>query len=196
VISTEARTGPETLETRPRPAQQAGFNPQRDAKNGQRSLGDIADTLKSVLGPYVDDGQVSINHNGSWVEVTLKSALLFPSGSADLSDQAKIILRDVSRVLKPLPNPVHVEGYTDNVPINTKAFPSNWELSAARAASVVHLFARFGVDPRRLAAVGYGEFRPIADNSTEEGRRKNRRVTLIIGTGDGNGRDPGRGGKR
>jgi chemotaxis protein MotB len=75
---------------------------------------------------------------------------------------------------------VRVEGYTDDRPISTSQFPSNWELSAARAASVVHLFSRTGMLPERLAMIGYGEFRPIADNATEQGRNSNRRVLLVI----------------
>jgi len=78
---------------------------------------------------------------------------------------------------------VHVEGFTDDVPINTLTFPSNWELSAARAASVVTLFAKTGIDPTRLAAIGYGEYRPVADNDTEAGRAKNRRVVVVVMSG-------------
>lgn len=75
---------------------------------------------------------------------------------------------------------MHVEGFTDNVPISTVLFPSNWELSTARAASIVRLLAMDGVDPSRLAAVGYGEFQPVADNATPEGRARNRRVVLVV----------------
>jgi chemotaxis protein MotB len=86
----------------------------------------------------------------------------------------------LAEVLAEVPNAVRVEGYTDDRPINTYQFPSNWELSAARAASVVHLFVGDGIPPERLAMIGYGEFRPIADNATQEGRNANRRVLLII----------------
>ena len=79
---------------------------------------------------------------------------------------------------------MRVEGHTDNRPINTKTFPSNWELSAARAASVVHLFAKGGVDPARLAVIGLGEFRPAQSNDTVEGRNANRRVLIVILAGD------------
>ena len=77
-------------------------------------------------------------------------------------------------------NPVTVEGYTDNVPISTARYASNWELSAARAASVVRAFAGLGIDPDRLAAVGYGEQHPVATNATPEGRAHNRRVTIVV----------------
>jgi chemotaxis protein MotB len=75
---------------------------------------------------------------------------------------------------------LRVEGHTDNVPINTPSFRSNWELSAARAASVVRLFMQRGIDPARLAVIGLGEFRPVADNATEQGRNQNRRVMVVI----------------
>jgi chemotaxis protein MotB len=77
-------------------------------------------------------------------------------------------------------NGIRVEGHTDNVPISTLQFPSNWELSAARAASVVHFLMRLGVAPSRLAAIGFGEHRPVADNGRDEGRQRNRRVTIVV----------------
>jgi len=88
-------------------------------------------------------------------------------------------------IVKPLKNEIFVEGHTDNVPISTLTFPSNWELSSARAASVVNYLSRQGVEPERMAAIGYGEFRPIASNDAPEGRGKNRRVTLIIRSSQG-----------
>jgi chemotaxis protein MotB len=112
--------------------------------------------------------------------VDMKDKLLFPSGSAKLSRAAVKVLRDISRILANLPNQIQVEGNTDNRPIHTDEYPSNWELSAARAASVVHLMTRMGVTPNRMSAIGYGEHRPIAKNDTEEGRQKNRRVTLVV----------------
>ncbi len=148
--------------------------------NQDQQLAAIAGELESVMSALIGDDLVEIQQNQDWVEVTMKSKMLFESGSARLSRQALQALRKVTRIIKPLTNSIHVEGYTDNIPIDTLFFPSNWELSAARAASVVHLFARFGVNPSRLAAIGYGEYQPIADNTTEEGRSTNRRIALII----------------
>lgn len=148
--------------------------------NQDQQLAAIAGELESVMSALIGDDLVEIQQNQDWVEVTMKSKMLFESGSARLSRQALQALRKITRIIKPLDNSIHVEGYTDNIPIDTLFFPSNWELSAARAASVVHLFARFGVDPSRLAAIGYGEYQPIADNTTEEGRSINRRIVLII----------------
>jgi chemotaxis protein MotB len=138
--------------------------------------------LRSTLSPFIDQELVNITKSDRGIEVEMKSKMLFESGSARLSRDALQVLRNVAEILKPLPNQILVEGHTDNVPIRTIAFPSNWELSAARAASVVHLFTRQGVDSSRLAAIGYGEFRPVGDNETEEGRQKNRRVALIMMT--------------
>jgi chemotaxis protein MotB len=138
--------------------------------------------LRSTLSPFIDQELVTITKSDRGIEVEMKSKMLFESGSARLSRDALTVLRNVADILKPLPNQILVEGHTDNVPIRTIAFPSNWELSAARAASVVHLFTRQGVDSSRLAAIGYGEFRPVGDNETEEGRQKNRRVALIMMT--------------
>src|SRR6202034_1409159 len=81
---------------------------------------------------------------------------------------------------KPFPNPVRVEGHTDNRPIKTASYPSNWELSAARAASVVHEFTKVGIDPLRLEIVGFGEFHPRQTNDTVEGRNANRRVSILV----------------
>ena len=125
-------------------------------------------------------GLVDVRTTEFGVEVEIKTSLLFPSGSARLVDGALPVLRDLSAILKTFPNAVQVEGFTDNVPINTEVFPSNWELSAGRAASVVHVFTRNGVRPERLVAIGYGEHRPVAENATPEGRSRNRRVVVVI----------------
>ncbi len=143
---------------------------------------------RSIL-PQIDKDMVEVRLQEDRVELELKSSILFSSGSARLVEQAIPILEDVATVLKGFPNPIQVEGFTDNVPIRTVAFPSNWELSAARAASVVHLFMKYGVRPERMTAIGHGEYRPVADNDTLEGRRKNRRVVIVIPSGE-NQREP------
>jgi chemotaxis protein MotB len=133
-----------------------------------------------MLETYVEQKLVDVTFSDNRVMVNMKDKMLFASGSASLSNAAVTVLRDISRVLATVPNPLQVEGNTDNRPIHTQEFPSNWELSAARAASVVHLLTRLGIDPSRLSAIGYGEHRPAASNDTEEGRAENRRVTLVI----------------
>ena len=123
---------------------------------------------------------VNVRRGEQWLEVEFKSSLLFSSGRARVARDAVPMIEELAAILTGFPNPLQVEGFTDDIPIKTATFPSNWELSATRAASVVALLADFGVAPHRMAAVGFGEHRPIADNSTPEGRSRNRRVVLVI----------------
>ncbi len=173
----------EVIETKGKP-ESDGAGKQGDAAGGKAnaSLAETAANLESTLSPFIADDLVSVTQTKRGVEVEMKSKMLFTSGSARLSRTAIKLLRDVANILKPLPNNIHVEGHTDNVPIRTMMFPSNWELSAARAASVVHLLGRFGITQNRMAAIGFGEHQPTAENTTEDGRQKNRRVALIIKT--------------
>jgi chemotaxis protein MotB len=140
----------------------------------------VADELAISLQDYVEGGLVRINQVGGRVEIEMKERMLFGSGEARLSREALRALRGLARTLARIPSHLQVEGHTDNVPISSAAFPSNWELSAARAASVVHYLARAGVEPWRMAAVGLGEHRPIAENADRLGRAANRRVTIVV----------------
>lgn len=151
-------------------------NTERDRKN----LNKIQRQLERSFGNMIESDQVSLKRTGRGIEVEISSSILFDSGSALIQPQAVPVLTDVAATIKNFPNAVRVEGFTDDVPIETAAFPSNWELSAGRAASVVHILSDEGVDPFRLAAIGYGEYRPIASNTTAEGRLRNRRVLLVI----------------
>lgn len=140
----------------------------------------ITDSLTEQFSELINNDLVAINSNDLWAEIEIKSSVLFPSGKAAPSKAAVTIVKQIASELKKSPNPIHVEGFTDNVPISNEVFPSNWELSAARAAAVVRLLSEGGVAAERLAAVGYGEFQPVADNNTAEGRQKNRRVVMVI----------------
>jgi chemotaxis protein MotB len=115
-----------------------------------------------------------------WLEIEINTDILFPSGSGAFAAQAEPVLDKLGEVLKPFPNPIRVEGHTDDRPIRTSAFPSNWELSAARAASVVHQFTKQGIDPLRLEIVGFGEFHPRQPNDSVDGRNANRRVAILV----------------
>lgn len=128
----------------------------------------------------IDSELVTISSNEMWLQIELKDSILFDSGDTEPGLQAQAIFDEIATILKDYPNPVQVEGYTDNMPINNARFPSNWELSAARASSIVKWLANKGVAPQRLSAVGYGEFQPVATNGTSEGRAENRRVALMI----------------
>lgn len=140
----------------------------------------INDRIEEAFGDLLEQKLITVRGNEDWLEVELKSSLLFESGDARLTTTALELLGSISTILKDQPNPVRVEGFTDNIPINTPLYPSNWELSTARASAVVQLFTEEGMDPGRLAAIGYGEFQPIVENTTEQGRSRNRRVVLMI----------------
>jgi chemotaxis protein MotB len=157
----------------------------RAASTSQASGGDgavtrVVDELAISLQDYVDGGLVRINQVGGRVEIEMRERMLFGSGEARLARDALPPLRDMAKTLARIPSHLQVEGHTDNVPIASAAFPSNWELSAARAASVVHFLARAGIEPWRMAAVGLGEHRPIAENADARGRATNRRVTIVV----------------
>jgi len=151
-----------------------------DPVGEQRNLERIRDEVRQALQPLIDKKLVTMRTNKDWLEIEIRTDILFPSGVAKLSDQAGEVLRKLAGIMAPFPNPLRVEGYTDDVPIDTAVYPSNWELSAARAASVARLFADHGVDPARLGIIGWGEYRPAASNDTVEGRNRNRRVLLVV----------------
>jgi len=146
----------------------------------QENLQRIQDEVQQALQPLIDRSLVVVRRTQSWLEIEIRTDTLFPSGVAKLSPDADTTLRSVAGILAPFPNPLRVEGYTDDKPINTAVFPSNWELSAARAASVARLFADNGVDPNRMGIMGWGQYRPAADNANEEGRNRNRRVLVVV----------------
>lgn len=136
--------------------------------------------LQASVAELIDADLVQVRREGGWIELEIRNHMLFNSGSSVIDGDAVTPLEEIAAVLRDVPNRIHVEGFTDDVPIQTPFYPSNWELSAARAASVVHLLMEQGLAPERMAAVGYGEHRPIASNATAEGRMRNRRVVLVI----------------
>ena len=146
----------------------------------KQRLSEVSEQFQNVLQPYVESKLVGIKKHDFWVELEMNSELLFASGKAELSTKAIPVLEKVAEVIRDVPNVINVEGYTDNVPISTGFYPSNWDLSSARATSVVKQLVKNNIPATRLSAVGYGEFHPIADNKDEEGRFKNRRVVLVL----------------
>ena len=136
----------------------------------------VQDAMQSLI----DAKLVTVRRENMWLEIEINADILFPSGAGDFAPDAEPVLDKLAEVLKPFPNPIRVEGHTDNRPIKTTAFRSNWELSAARAASVVHQFTREGIDPLRLEIVGFGEFHPRQPNATSDGRNANRRVVVLV----------------
>jgi chemotaxis protein MotB len=150
-----------------------------------QQLAKVANELETALRSLVDANLVAVRRHEFWLEVEVKTDILFASGEANLSDKAYPALDALASTLVKYPNPVRVEGHTDNRPISTRHYPSNWELSAARAASVVHRFARAGLEPKRLSVIGFGENRPTQSNDTAAGRDANRRVVIVILAGEG-----------
>jgi len=146
----------------------------------RKQLSQVSDQLEQVLAPFINDKLVAVKKNDYWIELEMNSEMLFLSGEAELSKKAMPALKKIAEVINPLPNMINIEGHTDNVPIDNAQFRSNWDLSSARATSVVHEFVKAGISPPRLSAIGYGEFHPIGDNKIEAGRFKNRRVVLVL----------------
>lgn len=140
----------------------------------------INQKIDEALGGLLKSNQVTVRGSEKWLEVELKSSLLFGSGDSTLSVPAVGVLESIASILKDQTNPIRVEGFTDNQPINSVRYPSNWELSAGRASAVVKFFIEEGLSADRLAAIGYGEHQPVTDNDSEEGRAENRRVVLMI----------------
>src|SRR5512146_1618490 len=154
---------------------------QKQKEAALRSHQSLEDEMRAAL----ESKDVTISQLQGKLTVNILDRVLFDSGEADLKPDGAAVLRKVAAILAKHPNlKIHVIGHTDNVPIRAGArsrFPSNWELSTARATAAVRFLSeKAGVDPRRLGAVGYGEFRPVADNATPEGRARNRRIAITI----------------
>jgi chemotaxis protein MotB len=173
------------------PARQLGISVQRapiaigrEDNAGLRSMTATAAKIEDRMRNLIKRGQIAVRGNEKWLEVEINTSILFGSGSAELSKPASDILSSLVEAFRDSSNPIYVSGYTDDLPINTMKYPSNWELSAARAASVVRLFADAGIDPARLGAVGFGAYRPAVINFTEADRQKNRRVIIRMLSGE------------
>ncbi|MDF3125780.1 flagellar motor protein MotB [Rheinheimera sp. 1928-s] len=136
--------------------------------------------INRALRSLVDSGLAKVSLDEDWLTVELNSGLLFGSGSASSNSSASAVMAELTAILKQTDNFMRVRGYTDSVPIRTEQFPSNWELSVARAASIVRLLEELGVAPQRMAIEGYGQHSPFADNSTAQGRSQNRKVVIAL----------------
>jgi chemotaxis protein MotB len=179
----QSRLAPVAVETglsRTSGDSQTGLKLPSQAAAAAAALSHLADQIEAAMSGLVKKDMVTVRRNDFWIEVEMRTDVLFPSGSAQLATGAVDVIEQLGSVLAPFPNPVRVEGHTDNVPIKTAVFFSNWELSAARAGSVVRVLANHGVAPERLAVIGYGEQRPAQPNITSQGRNANRRVIVVI----------------
>lgn len=151
---------------------------------GQFELSNLKELEAQLVEMLKNEGMsdaviTSIDSRG--LVISLNNAILFDSGSAEIKTANEKTLIKIAKAINQLDNYIRIEGHTDNRPINTTVYPSNWELSTARAASVVRLFIKeCDVSPEKVVAVGYGEYKPVGDNRTEEGRSKNRRIDIIV----------------
>ena len=150
------------------------------ASEKTRQLRQMAEEVERSMSNLIDANLVVVRRHDDFIEVEIKTDILFPSGVASVSAGAEPVLAQLATTLGPFRNQIRVEGYTDDRPIHTAAFPSNWELSAARAASVVHLLTDHGIDPSRLGVVAYGQYRPLQAQDSGDARNANRRVVLVI----------------
>jgi chemotaxis protein MotB len=140
----------------------------------------VAGDLLSVMDPLVKNGQVKVTESNRGISIEINASLLFAPAQAVLNSETIGVLRAVALVLAKDMHQVQIEGHTDNLPIASPIFPSNWELSSARASSVTRLFVENGVSPQRIVVIGYADNRPVESNDTAEGRARNRRVTVMI----------------
>ena len=164
----------------PRAPEQSAIAARRAARDRDQQLTALGAKIQDALTELVRQKLVTVRRGRTFLEVEIQSDILFASGAAAPSALATSTVRKLAAVLRATPNAVRVEGYTDDLPIRTAQFGSNWELSAARAAGVVHVLIDEGVGAGRLAVVGYGQHQPIANNATPAGRNANRRVLLVI----------------
>lgn len=151
------------------------------AKQKQRDkMRNVAKDIMEVMAPLIAEGKVRVLETSRGVTIEINDSILFSPGQAQLHPQLVKALRAIADVLVPTDFPITIEGHTDNVPIKTAQFPSNWELSAVRATTVLRLFADTGVAPERLTAIGYADTRPVEPNILADGRARNRRVSILI----------------
>ncbi|MCC5450443.1 OmpA family protein [Rheinheimera sp. UJ51] len=150
----------------------------------QRFLGSalqsIEQELTQALSNLIEQGVAKLRQDEDWLVIELNSGLLFASGSATATESARTLLKEIGKIINPINNFLRVRGYTDNIPIRNEVFSSNWELSVARATSVLRLLEDSGTPSHRMAIEGFGQYYPSADNSTASGRAENRKVVIAI----------------
>lgn len=163
-------------------ARNAGENPREMLVTAREreQLQKMADGVHAALGDLIDQKLVVVRRYEHWLEVEIQTDILFASGSARVGSAAEHVLDRLAAAVQDFDNRLRIEGHTDDMPIATREFPSNWELSSARAASVVHRFMARGVDPRRMTVLGLAEYQPVAENAEAAGRNRNRRVVIVV----------------
>jgi len=148
---------------------------------GKVRLSDVKARLQTILKDEISNRNIHISEDSRGLTISLAEAGFFGPGSAVINTKALAAVDSIAATLQPLAYSIRVEGHTDNTPIHTPQFPSNWELSTARATFLLqYLISNGKISPRRLSAVGYGEYHPVAPNNTSEGRAANRRVDIVV----------------
>lgn len=150
------------------------------AKALHKKKKETTSALENILAKQIASGQVVIRETADGVSISLLEKLLFETGQANPRREGLDTLDQISSYLLAIDNPIRVEGHTDNIPIHTPQFPSNWHLSVARAMNTGYYILQKGLDPARISVSGYSEYRPIASNDTPENRALNRRVEIVI----------------
>jgi len=160
---------------------------EEEAARRERELQESQATHQELIGQLqqeIQEGSIKITQLKDRLSVEIVDKILFASGSDQVTPQGKEVLKKVSDILKSVrENGIRIEGHTDNVPIGSKLagkFPSNWELSTARATQVVRILSDLGVPPENLSAVGLAEYQPVAPNDTPEGKQRNRRIEIVL----------------
>ncbi len=165
----------------PGPVQIEGKVNQAGKAAEQKAMTDAKQKIEGMLKEKGVSGKVEVSVEERGLVVSLKETLLFDRGSAQINPASREIIKKIGEVLLKMPNAIRVEGHTCNLPIKTAQFPSNWELSTNRATNVLrYLVDEVKFPPQKLSATGYGEFRPLAPNTTEDNRQKNRRVDIVV----------------
>ena len=160
---------------------QAQMTMLRNIENETKRRNQIYQKFVNRLKTMIDGGQLTVNIEQGRIVINLPNNVLFKSGSANLNPEGEEALTQIASVLGQFSDRrFQIEGHTDNRPIKSARFPSNWELSTSRALTVVHLLTDLDVEPENISAAGFGEFRPRADNETDEGRQLNRRIEIIM----------------
>jgi chemotaxis protein MotB len=172
----------DTPETPDEPVIQPAGRPRSGALPAPKTdaMAQVRDRIEKELAGAITAGQLEIGADDRGLVLSLPESATFPVASADVTSDAQAVIDRVATTLEPLDVTVRIEGHTDDTPIRTVRYSSNWELSTARASAVVARFIQQRVDPRRLSAAGYGEFHPRTSNATAGGRASNRRVDVVV----------------
>lgn len=160
---------------------------QRALEEKEKAIAELKGTYNKLVNELQEEikkGEIEVTQLRDKLTLSMVEKILFDSGSAEIKKEGKKVLDRVVEILKNVKDrQINIEGHTDNVPISPRLaqkFPTNWELSTARATNVVRYLQEKGIDPALLSATGYGEYRPVASNDTEEGRAKNRRIEIVL----------------